>query len=336
MASVAKLIGGGGALVVSLDFELRWGDLEAFAREEYRENLLGVRRAIPEMLRLFAEHGIHATWATVGFLFFSGRDELLANLPDILPDYTKKGLSPYPLIAGTGNSEEEDPLHYAPSLIEQIAVAPHQEIATHTFSHYYCLEDGQTGEAFRADLRAARRIAREKGIELRSLIFPRNQFNEKYLSICADEGIVAYRGNQRSWIYRASTSDGESCSKRVVRLADAYVNLSGHNGHEAAVLGKEPPFDIPASRFLRPASQRAAGLEWLRLQRIKNEMSHAARNGLLYHLWWHPHNFGANTDINIAFLRRVLMHYQELRERYGMESLNMREMAERQQKLLVS
>ncbi len=319
-----------GVFTISLDFELRWGDLQAFAREVYRENLLGVRRAIPEILQLFSDYGIHATWATVGFLFFSGRDELLENLPDILPAYTKEELSPYPPIASTGNSEEEDPLHYAPSLVEQIAASKGQEVATHTFSHYYCLEDGQTGEAFRADLRAARRVARERGIELCSLVFPRNQFNEEYLSICAEEGIIAYRGNQRNWMYEASTTDGESRLKRPARLADVYLNLSGHNGHEAAVLGEKPPFDIPASRLLRPVSSMAAWLEWLRLRRIKDEMSHAARNGLFYHLWWHPHNFGADVDANLAFLRQVLAHYQQLREQYGMESLNMGEIARRQ------
>jgi 5-carboxymethyl-2-hydroxymuconic-semialdehyde dehydrogenase len=37
----------------------------------------------------------------------------------------------------------------------------HQEIATHTFCHYYCLEDGQTAAAFAADLAAAVAAARE-------------------------------------------------------------------------------------------------------------------------------------------------------------------------------
>ena len=319
-----------GVLTISLDFELRWGDLEGFARETYRENLLGVRQAIPGMLKLFSEHGIHATWATVGFLFFSGRDELLENLPTILPEYTREDLSPYPHIARTGNSEEEDPLHYAPSLIEQIAVTPGQEVATHTFSHYYCLEEGQTAAAFSADLRAAQQIAARQGIELRSLVFPRNQFNEEYLSICAKHGIIAYRGNQRSWMYEASTTDGEPRSKRLARLADVYLNLSGYNGHDAGVMGREVPFNVPASRLLRPVSRVAAPLEPLRLRRIKNEMSHAARNALLYHLWWHPHNFGADIEANLEFLQQVLVHYRLLKEEYGMESLTMGEIAQRQ------
>jgi len=50
-----------------------------------RENLLGVHRAVPALLVVFAENCIHATWTTVGFLFFSDRAELLASLPDLQP-----------------------------------------------------------------------------------------------------------------------------------------------------------------------------------------------------------------------------------------------------------
>jgi len=331
---VQRVFGEGGALVVSLDFELRWGDLEKFGEQGYRKNLLGVRQAVPRLLEKFSEYGIHVTWATVGFLFFSGRDELMAHLPEVLPAYVQEGLSPYPCIADTGNSEDEDPLHYAPSLIERIARTPGQEIATHTFSHYYCLEDGQTAAAFRADLQAAKRIAAKRGIELRSLVFPRNQFNEEYLSICAEEGIIAYRGNQQSWMYKASTTNGEPRYKRLARLVDVYCDLSGHNGHEMDVLGERLPFNIPASRLLRPVSSSPMVLEPLRLRRIKREMCYAAQKGLLYHLWWHPHNFGIDLDANVGFLQHILAYYRILEERYGMESLTMVELAERQQEVL--
>ena len=65
----------GGTLIVSLDFELFWGMLDVCPLEKYQENVLGVRRAIPRLLRLFREHDIHATWAAVGFLFAHNRQE---------------------------------------------------------------------------------------------------------------------------------------------------------------------------------------------------------------------------------------------------------------------
>jgi hypothetical protein len=65
----------------------------------------------------------------------------------------------------------------------------------------------------------------------------------------------------------------------------------------------------------------------LRLHQIKRDLTEAARKGLFYHLWWHPHNFGVNTEANLAFLRKILEHYRSLKDLYGMESLNMSEMA---------
>ncbi len=317
-----------GIFTISLDFELFWGLRDLLTLEECRATLLGARRAIPEILALFAERGIHATWATVGFLFCSGREELLESLPEQLPSYSNRSLSPYAAIAATGDSEREDPLHYAPSLVELIASHPGQELATHTFSHYYCLEPGQTIDTFRADLEAARRVASRRGVELRSLVFPRNQFNRDYLQVCRELGIVAYRGNQRSWMYRPTTGE-EPAIRRAARLADAYLNLTGHNGHPAPAPHTGPPVNVPASRLLRPVAAPLGALETLRLRRITGEMEHAARNGLIYHLWWHPHNFGTDVAANIAFLRRILEHFEVLEQRYGMRSLNMAEIARR-------
>jgi hypothetical protein len=56
-------------------------------------------------------------------------------------------------------------------------------------------------------------------------------------------------------------------------------------------------------------------------------MRNAAKKNEIFHIWWHPHNFGVDTDENLAFLSRVLEEYEELRERYGMKSMTMAELA---------
>jgi hypothetical protein len=56
-------------------------------------------------------------------------------------------------------------------------------------------------------------------------------------------------------------------------------------------------------------------------------MSHAAKKNLTYHLWWHPHNFGANQEENFRFLEKILIHYQKLHKKYGFESYSMSELA---------
>jgi peptidoglycan/xylan/chitin deacetylase (PgdA/CDA1 family) len=317
-----------GNFVISLDFEIYWGVRDVLKLDQYRDNLLGVRTVIPGLLHLFAKHGIHATFATVGFLFFENKEELLAGLPGRKPAYTDKHISPYNgHFDEVGHDETEDVFHFAPSLIKMIQQAG-QEIGCQTFSHYYCLEAGQTIEDFRDDLQAAKRIASKRGVELKSFVFPRNQYNEAYLNVCKEEGISSFRGNETSWVYKAKDVDSETMFRRAVRLADAYLNLSGHHCHEATYMNSTELCNIPASRFLRPYSKRMAFLDWLRLKRITKSMTYAARNGLTYHLWWHPHNFGINIKENLAFLEKILLHYEVLAKKYGFRSVSMQQLSD--------
>lgn len=315
-----------GVFTASLDFELYWGVRDKKSIEQYRHNLLGVRQAVPEMLKVFQEYGIHATWATVGFLLFDSKESLLNNLPQALPNYEHDVLSPYDYIRST--AELEAAYHFAPDLVQMIAAGDGQEIGTHTFSHYYCLEKGQTLKQFTADIRAAVTAAQAMGLRTDSIVFPRNQSNPNYLATLCQQGIRCYRGNEQSWIYRASADDRETLVQRALRLLDAYLNLSGHNTYHLADCLREPPFNFPASRFLRPYSMRLSGLDWLRLRRIREAMNDAAINGKLFHLWWHPHNFGVNIPQNIRFLTKIAEHYQYLNRRYGMQSLNMGELCQ--------
>ena len=145
---------------------------------------------------------IAATWATVGFLFAGSGDELEAFSPIRRPRYVRHELNPY--LEPVGLDEHDDPLHLAGSLVTRIAAESGQEIASHTFSHYLCLEDGQDEGAFRADLDAACRIAESRGIRLRSIVFPSNQLNASYLPLLKEAGFVAYRGNQRGHLHQPS------------------------------------------------------------------------------------------------------------------------------------
>ena|GEM_PF-6961988 len=56
-------------------------------------------------------------------------------------------------------------------------------------------------------------------------------------------------------------------------------------------------------------------------------MTYAAKHNKVYHLWWHPHNFGINQDQNFAFLEKILKHYDYLNKRYGFFSITMSDLA---------
>jgi len=310
---------------ISLDFELYWGMRDKSSIEQYSKNLDGVEEAINQLLKTFTQNSIHATWATVGFLFYDV-ENLKNSFPNKLPQYKNSKLSPYSYIER--NSHLEKKYHSAQEIIKNISNDKNQEIATHTFSHYYCLEEGQTKEEFYADIQQAiKTIKDETGEKTYSLVFPRNQWKEEYLSVLSKLDILSYRGTEKSWIYDPKNEENNFILKRAVKLLDTYINISGHNTYSLDELKANTPFNIPASRFLRPVSKKLSFLEGMKLNRIKNSMTHAAKNRELFHLWWHPHNFGVDLESNLEFLNKILEHYKYLNKKYNMKSLNMKEVS---------
>jgi len=314
-----------GAFVISLDFELYWGVRDSKSIEHYKENILGVWDMMPLLLNLFNEFNVKATFATVGLLSFESRETLIASIPSNLPSYTQKeyNLSPN-YLTHIGHSEADDKFHFALSLIKKIQEAGVHEICSHTFSHYYTLETGATIESFKADLEAAKKRAHTLGISLNTLIFPRNQYNDEYLKACKEAGFMGFRGTEDSWIYKPLSRLKENNCRRFLRLIDSYWNISGVHCYDwDKLLDPSGLYNIPASRFLRPYPSKLRFLEGFRLKRITNAMTYAAMNGKVFHLWWHPHNFGKDIQKNLNFLRSILEHQHMLYKIYGFESRTM-------------
>ena len=313
-----------GKFVISLDFELLWGMRDKRTIEDYGESILGVRQSMLKVIELFREFGINATFSTVGFLFAKNKNEILEFSPNVKPKYSNNNLSPYNgYINKIGDNENTDKFHFGQSFIEELKKHSNHEISTHTYSHYYCLEKGQDIIDFKRDLISAINIAKKNDIILESIIFPRNQYNKNYLNICSELGINSFRGNEKVWFNKAEKAEDETQIKRLFRLIDSYFNISGHHCYSINEIKKTTPYNIPSSRFLRSYNHRLNFLEKLKLNRIKKSMDFAAKNQLVFHLWWHPHNFGLFQKENFKFLREILTHYSYLNSKYSFESSTM-------------
>jgi hypothetical protein len=258
---------------------------------------------------------------------------MFQNFPALPPTYSVRELSAYQYIESTGIGVDEstDPFHFADSLVRQIVATRHQELGSHTFAHFYCNEPGQTLEQFEADLQAAQRAAAHYGIPLSSLVFPRNQFNDSYLHVCYRAGIRAVRSNPVDWFWKIDSTRAESKWKRFNRGLDAYFPVGSHNSYRLSDIPVREGFPVclPASRLLRPYRPSEFFLNALKIKRIQSEMTRAARLGEVYHLWWHPHNFGRHPVQSLHGLTHILEHYQQLRTAYGMQSLTMGEITNR-------
>jgi hypothetical protein len=255
-------------------------------------------------------------------LFNRNWEEWNSNKPEILPNYKNKDLSAYDY-GNTLNSPETGFFCFAKDLIQQIQKTPYQEIGTHTYSHYYCLEEGQTLASFKADLEKSIELAKQMGIDLKSLVFPRNQFNEDYLKVCYELGIENVRSNPTDWYWKNTQND--NLKNKLFRTGDAYLGTN-NKSYKLIDLNVEKgkPLAQKASRLLRPYSTNKL-LNGLKLKRIKYEMTSAAKKNEIYHLWWHPHNFGNNPFENISDLKKILIHYIKCKEKYGFQSATMNE-----------
>ncbi|MBQ2854125.1 MAG: polysaccharide deacetylase family protein [Oscillospiraceae bacterium] len=311
-----------GTMLISLDFELFWGLLEERTLESYQENVLGGRAAIPRLLKLFERYDIHATWATVGFMFAESYGELKNYFPVEKPTYEKPGLSPYEYFAGIGDSEDTAPCFYAPGLIRLVSETPGQEIGSHTFSHFYCREPGQTVEQFAADMAAAKKIAADHGYDVTSVILPRNQCEPEYTRVFRELGFTAYRDEEDDWIHDKIKWFP---LLRLFRLLDVYLPLTGQGVHKPRK--EDGVWNFTGSGMFKPIRPALKFLEGIKMHRIKARMRCAAKNDLVFHLWWHPHNIGVMTEDYLAQLEEIFRYYHVLKEKYGMESLNMGELA---------
>ena len=316
-----------GSFTISLDFELFWGVRANRSLESYQTHLLGVYEAIPKMLALFEKYEIHVTWATVGFLFHENMEDIHSNHPKKLPDYMNKKVDPYLYLESLNKNSKYNKnfikMHTASSLIEEISKTPFQELASHTYSHFFTYEPCLNKDAFVSDMQQALTVASGKGFTLNSLVFPRNQINRESITLLEEMSISAYRANPKHWAY----CDGDTLKKsfflRVYRLLDTYINLSGHHTSKP-VLNKKIT-ELRASMMLRPYFSKLKFLEKLKLRRVKKAMLYAGQKGENFHLWWHPHNFGENQEENLKNLETLLAYYQKLHLEYNLKSLTMNE-----------
>ena len=279
-------------VVLSLDFELRWGvhDVYSLDASGYRENLEGERRVIPQLLTLFDAHRIRATWAAVGAIGCENWDDYFRRAPKC-PKYVDSAFAVKPQYA------EIDPdglLHFAPDLFRAILETPGQELGTHTFSHLFLRERGVTAQDAAADLAAAMQLHRERFDSVpRSLVFPRNQ--PAFIDVVRASTVKMWRGNASAWYYECEDSEHNGPLPRALKLIDAFNPFTKRAAPLAGDMNR-------ASIFLRLNLPSAA---WaMHVHRIRKELDSMAEDEI-FHIWFHPHNLGRDTPCRLSRVEEI-------------------------------
>ena len=271
---------------LTADFELAWAPryshnhtdpLQAsieYARRE-REN-------VPDILELCDRYQVPITWATVGHLFLHSCAEVDGHKhPEIpvVPAYS----GPYWDFQGADWFEYDPcadlataPEWYAPDLIDRIVAAPAgHEIGCHTFSHIDCRDGVCPPELLESELHECRRLAAEKGLELRSFVHPGHTVGN--LDTLARLGFTSYQ------------SDPGNILGYPVRQSNGLWELK-----RSMILVYRPEWSID-----------------YHLYRYKKIVDRAIDSGTVCNLWFHP-SFSRRVAGEI--LPGLLAHLNERRD----------------------
>lgn len=278
-----------GALCISIDLELAWGIWDKPSLAYHRLCSERERVVVHALLELFASRAIPTTWAVVGRLLDSSGE---------VPVTTEFGSR----------------IWYARDLVEAIRDAPPgHEIGSHSFAHVYFQQSDR--DQLAADLRAARRIHDEHGLGFTSFVFPRNQV--AHLDLLAEAGVKVFRSADVGWHTETAKTFGR-LPGRGAHLADTLLPIS-----PAVVHPRAHPFglvELPTSMLLlgRNGLRRLVRPEIAEMK-ARLGLRRAARDGRIFHLWFHPSNFYHHTDVQLAVLRNILDEACAMRDRGAIE-----------------
>jgi hypothetical protein len=125
-----------------------------------------------------------------------------------------------------------------------------------------------------------------------SFVFPRNQV--AHTDVLREAGIRSWRQNPDAFFWSATAAREQSLLVRGLRLADALAPLGRRTS---------PATQCRSSHFVRVNLGDA--LWRLHRERIASEARRLREHEAL-HLWWHPHNLGANPTRGAARIAELL------------------------------
>ncbi len=294
-----------GSLVVSLDAELGWG----FHHERPLpgERIRAGRAAWIELLDLFDEYAVPATWAVVGHLLLDDCDGGHAGHP----------AGPDPCTDGSGGVGRKA-AWFDDGLVDRVLdAAVGHELASHGFTHVHFAHERMDRSMAETEVGAAAEAFADRGHAPRSFVFPVNEVG--YRDVLADHGFACYRGATPARPGPLAKVGNAFFGRHTPPIVTPSVDEYGM-------------VNVPASLYLfgfEGALRRA--VEFVRDDPVVS----AVRRGLealrgtdgVLHLWLHPHNVTGERDRRRV--ERVLEAIDDARRRTGVDVETMGDVARR-------
>lgn len=278
-----------GIFTISIDTELAWGTYDHGGHVRFKGAYDQYRSIIYRLLYLFKKYDISSTWAIVGHLFLDKCE------------------------CHPGMNIGQDPHWYGSDMVELIQKAsPQQEIASHSFLHRVFPHSSK--EVIQSDLQKSIALAKEKGIILKSFVFPRNRID--HLDLLYQHGFKAYR-------YHPQTSS--TFFRRGINLLKDMVPITPPRVHVFCDF-ETPMIAVPSGFHFRYAYGWSRWMiPSIRSLKAKKGLKKAAQEKSLFHIWFHPIDFAWKGQRMFLEFEEVLKMACSLRKESKLDILPMGE-----------
>ena len=313
-----------GKLVISLDTEIAWGRVSDPDRVDFYPLFRDTRSVIERMLDLFDRYDIPVTWALVGRLI-EDADNPTRYLTDSLADYFP-GVDTDSVYNDANLNNQSNSLVHFKEVVELIrGRSACHELGSHTYNHCFFQETTEK-PLIERDFLAMQSIAAMHGINVRSLVFPKNQVN--HLDVVAANGVAIYRSEDVHWYdHFGRAGPFRKALRKVLRQIDLLTPIAA-SGVEVG-LDEHGVYSLPGSIVFRREHRgvkRHIPIGLLTGKSIR-ALNHSIKTGRYVHLWWHPFNFAYKQDAHFEALEKVLRHAANLRGEGVLEVLTMGDVA---------
>jgi hypothetical protein len=287
------------ALCISIDLELLWGNRDHIDDGLIRLAEQAERPVVRRLLKLAERHDIPMTWAVVGRVFDDAPG--LESLPGPRDAW------------------------FAPELVDAIRESPvAHDIGSHSHAHLYFdqLSDADASLDLGRDVELRRRW----GLPMRSWVFPCNRIG--HLEKLARAGVEVYRTLDAGWL--DWVRDHAPRLYPVGNLLDKILPVTpplvaaqarDHDGHRAVALPSSTLL-IGRNGLRRLALPAVSKLRWLRA------LDRAARQGGVFHAWFHPSNFYFDAETQFSILETVFRAAARKRDAGALRIATMADFAE--------
>jgi len=311
-----------GVFIVSVDTELAWGCTSLRDLATCIPRLKQTRSAISVILRMCERYQMAFTWAVVGGLLLD-------------PDNKGIGLDSIPLhnpqtrTCCTNHhdiSSDGAYMWYGRDIVDAIRnCRVTQEIGCHSFSHISYDEGNCSIAAAASDLEHCHTAFQALGLTCKAFVYPFNRVG--HLALLPHHGFICYRGPELHTHVRPHflTPLLKAC-RLLCRLFAGPPALRPTLKYKELV-------NIQASMLFRVPEISNPKL-WrtildFQVTSAKQGLSNATRTGKVFHLWFHPFQFGHRTREMLGALDEVLSSASRLRSDNKLEILTMGQMAQR-------